>query len=104
LAYGVGVTEAEDRLFQMDVFRRAGEGRLSDLVGPSYLRYDEEYRRDAETAAERADDAALHLTPSDLAALDGYVAGVNAVIARVQTNPTLLPAEFTLLRTSRSSR
>src|SRR5206468_1426675 len=90
--------EAEDRLFQMDVFRRAAEGRLSDLVGPSYLRYDQEYRRDAETAAERAEDAARHLTSADLAALDAYVAGVNDVIQRVQTNPTLLPAEFTLLQ------
>src|SRR5207237_7223714 len=98
LAYGVGVTEAEDRLFRMDVFRRAAQGRLSALVGPSYLRYDEEYRRDAETAAERAHDAARYLTPSDFAALDAYVAGVNAVIQRVQTNPTLLPAEFTLLQ------
>ena len=33
LAYGVGVTEAEDRLFQMDVFRRAAQGRLCG-VGP----------------------------------------------------------------------
>src|SRR5258708_24407181 len=98
LAYGVGVSEGEDRLFQMDVFGRAAQGRLSDLVGPSYLRYDEEYRRDAETAAERANDVAKHLTPSDLAALDAYVAGVNDVIQRVQTNPTLLPAEFTLLQ------
>src|SRR5439155_553156 len=81
-----------------DVFRRAAEGRLSDLVGPSYLRYDEEYRRDAATAAERAADAARHLTPSDLMALDAYVAGVNDVIMRVTTNPTLLPAEFTLLQ------
>jgi penicillin G amidase len=98
LAYGAGVTEAEDRLFQMDVFRRAAEGRLSDLVGTSYLRYDEEYRRDAETDAERAQDAIQHLTPGDLAALDAYVAGVNDVIQRVTTNPTQLPAEFTLLQ------
>jgi penicillin G amidase len=97
LAYASGVTVAEDRLFQMDVFRRAAEGRLSDLVGPSYLRYDEEYRRDAETDGERAAAAIGQLPPADLAALDAYVAGVNDVIQRVQTNPTLLPAEFTLL-------
>src|SRR4029077_10295503 len=59
---------------------------------------DEEYRRDAETDAERAADAAQHLTSSDLAALDAYVTGVNDVIQRVTTNPTLLPAEFTLLQ------
>src|SRR5207302_6654581 len=64
----------------------------------SYLRYDEEYRRDAETDAERNQDIAAHLSPTDQAALDGYVAGVNDVIGRVQTNPTLLPAEFTLLQ------
>src|SRR5207244_16094 len=98
LAFGAGVAMAEDRLFQMDVYRRAAEGRLSELVGTSYLRYDEEYRRDAETDAERADDITRHLSPADVAALDAYVAGVNDVIQRVQANPALLPAEFTLLQ------
>ena len=69
LAFGFGYAQAEERLFQMEILRRAAEGRLSDLVGPSYLRYDEEYRRDAETDAERADDVARHLSPADLAAL-----------------------------------
>lgn len=97
MAYGFGVAQAEDRLFQLEVFRRAAEGTLSELLGPSMLGYDERYRRDTETNAERDADIAAHLGSADLAALDGYVAGVNTVITRTRTDPTHLPAEFSLL-------
>src|SRR5437763_8055750 len=52
LAYGIGYAQAEERLFQMEILRRAGEGRLSDLLGPSYKEMDLITRRDSETAAE----------------------------------------------------
>ncbi|MHB8669498.1 MAG: penicillin acylase family protein [Acidimicrobiales bacterium] len=97
MAYGIGVAEAEDRLFQLEIFRRAGEGTLSELLGPSMLHYDEQYRRDTETSLERATETAAHLDPVARAGLDGYVAGINEIIARDTRNPTLLPAEFTLL-------
>ncbi|MHB8465920.1 MAG: penicillin acylase family protein [Acidimicrobiales bacterium] len=97
LGYGAGVAEAEDRLFQMEAFRRAAEGTLSELLGPSELRYDEQYRRDTETATERAADIGAHLTPEEIGALDGYVDGVNAIIRRDTLDPSRLPAEFTLL-------
>lgn len=34
ICFGVGYAQAEERLFQMNVLRRAGEGTLSELVGP----------------------------------------------------------------------
>ena len=50
LAYAIGYAQAEERLFQMEVLRRAAEGTLSQLLGASYFEMDEVTRRDSETA------------------------------------------------------
>ena len=63
VAYGIGYAQAEDRLFQMEILRRAAQGRLSDLLGPDYLQMDLITLRDTETAAERA-QAIAKLTPA----------------------------------------
>jgi penicillin G amidase len=96
-AFGVGYAQAEDRLFQMEILRRAGEGELADLVGPNYLQMDLVTRRDSETAADRA--AAINtLTPQLREALHAYSDGINAVITHDQQSPSQLPAAFTLLQ------
>jgi penicillin amidase len=97
IAYAIGYAQAEDRLFQMEILRRAAEGRLAQLLGPSYTEMDLITARDSETAAERQRQIAA-LSPSDRTALDDYVAGINAVIRRDTTNPTLIPAGFELLQ------
>ena len=51
-AYANGYAQAEDRLFEMDILRRAGTGRLAETLGPSYLLMDEVVRRDGYTLAE----------------------------------------------------
>src|SRR5437868_11990878 len=71
LAFGIGVAQAEERLFQMEVLRRAGEGRLSELLGPSYLEMDTITRRDSETDGERQAEIAA-LSPSDQRGLQAY--------------------------------
>ena len=96
LAYGIGFAQAEDRLFQMEIFRRAGEGRLSELLGKDYIEMDVVMRRDVETSAERTAQAAAMLTPGQRASLQRYADGINAVIRRDTTNPRLLPAGFAL--------
>src|SRR5262245_51982761 len=35
--YGLGYAHAQDRLFQMDLMRRLGAGRLSEVVGSAAL-------------------------------------------------------------------
>src|SRR5262245_48001713 len=52
-AYATGYVQAEDRLFQMDLFRRAARGRLAELpaVGAPFLAMDLDARRDASTEA-----------------------------------------------------
>jgi penicillin amidase len=92
-AFGNGYAQAEDRLFQMDILRRAGTGRLAEMLGPDYLQMDEVVRRDGFTAAERT--AVLkRLDARTRRALEAYRDGVNAFIEKVTLDPTLLAFEF----------
>src|SRR5262249_40032456 len=60
-AYAGGYAQAQDRLFQMDLFRRAAVGRLAELatVGASYLDMDIAARRDGSMPADRERDFQL---------------------------------------------
>jgi hypothetical protein len=97
LAFGIGYAQAEERLFQMEILRRAGEGRLSELLGPDYLTMDQITRRDSETAAERQAEIAS-LSPGQQHSLQAYADGINAVIERDTLDPTEMPAGFSLLQ------
>jgi penicillin amidase len=80
--YGVGYSAAEDRLLQMELFRRRATGRLAEIFGAKWVDSDRKFR----IAGMRAhcDDAAASL-PEDLRVyLQGYAAGVNAW---VRANP-----------------
>jgi penicillin G amidase len=92
-AYANGYAQGEDRLFEMDVLRRAATGRLSETLGPGYLLMDEVVRRDGFTAPERA-RFFRRLAGRDRRALEAYRDGVNALIAHVTAEPQRLPVEF----------
>ncbi len=92
-AYANGYAQAEDRLFEMDVLRRAASGRLAEMLGSSYLLMDEVVRRDGFTEDER-NEFFRRLAPHDRRALLAYVDGVNAFIRKVTLDPRLLPFEF----------
>jgi len=91
--FALGFVHAQDRLFQMELMRRLGTGRLSELFGIRTLKADKLMRmlglaQQANTQYEAAS--------SDLrAALDAYAAGVNAFM---QWHGFPLPPEFLLLR------
>jgi penicillin G amidase len=73
-----GYVHAQDRLWQMEVWRRISSGRLSELFGASQLETDRFIRAlDWRGSAER-DLAAL--SAEARAALDAYAAGVNAFL------------------------
>ena len=40
LFFSQGYVQAQDRLWQMEMYRRAGEGRLSEILGPDALVHD----------------------------------------------------------------
>ncbi len=89
--FAQGFVHAQDRLWQMDVSRRAGQGRLSEFFGKMTLDLDRFTRT---VGLARAAQAELGATdPATLALLDAFVAGVNAWIAHGQR-----PVEHRLLR------
>ena len=79
--YGLGVAHAQDRLWQMLMFRRTVQGRLSELFGERTVPVDSLMRRldlyNAAAASVRDQDART------TAALEAYAAGVNAWLAEV---------------------
>ena len=97
--WGAGYAVAQDRLFQLELFRRATTGRLSEIVGQGYLEDDIVARRDYYTAPEL--DAMLAALPGDLRArFDAYRDGVNAWVAHVQMNPNDMPGEYAAVGTT----
>ena len=100
IGFGVGYAQAEERLFQMEVLRRAAEGTLSELVGPgpnnSYATMDFVTRRDSETNAERLTQIQTLLTAGQQASLQRFTDGINAYINYLTLHPDQLPAGFVL--------
>lgn len=87
-----GYVMAQDRLWQMDLVRRASGGRLSEILGAAALPIDRSFRLlGLAQAAER--DVSL-LDEEERAALEAFASGVNRYIAEKHS----LPVEFTILR------
>ncbi len=77
-AAALGFLHARDRMFQMDLTRRAAAGRLSELAGPSTLRLDRTMRTLGLQRRAEADWPAL--APETRARIEAYARGVNAWI------------------------
>ncbi|HEX4096378.1 MAG TPA: penicillin acylase family protein, partial [Caulobacteraceae bacterium] len=78
-AAAMGFVHARDRLFQMDLMRRAASGRLSEIAGPVTLNYDRTMRTLG--LRRRAQEDYANLPPDTRAMLEAYARGVNAWIA-----------------------
>lgn len=88
----LGYAHAQDRLWQMDMIRRAGEGRLSEVFGRSTIGYDAMLRT---IGFRRISEQILAATPkATRTALDAYARGVNAFVA---SHGGRLPMEFDAL-------
>ena len=94
LFFAQGYVHAQDRLWQMELFRRLAAGRLAELFGPAALEADRLMRV---IGLRRTADAIWRAGVSDesAAALRAYSAGVNAFL---RAHRGRLPLEFTLLR------
>jgi len=92
--FGLGYLHAQDRLWQMELQRRIGFGRLSQVLGAAALPQDRFLRT---AGFGRAARSAWETTP-DWARqqINAYLAGVNAYISG--HHGAGLPPEFTLLR------
>jgi acyl-homoserine lactone acylase PvdQ len=102
-SHALGYTTAEDRLWEMDVFRHAAKGELSTLIGPDYLEMDVVSRREGYTEEEVQkmfddfDDKFGATGKTVQEGLEAYAAGVNQYIAELRMDPTRCPAEYQAL-------
>ena len=88
----LGYVHASERFFQMEMNRRAGQGRLAEAAGKDAVNLDRMLRGlDLYRLAETSIAA---LSPDARAALDAYCAGVNSWLESHQHG---LPLEFLLL-------
>ena len=78
-ATALGFVHARDRMFQMELMRRAASGRLSELAGPATLAIDKQMRVFGLGRLAEGDVAAQ--SPETRALLEAYAAGVNQWIA-----------------------
>jgi len=96
LFLATGYVHAKFRLFQMDLLRRQGEGRLSEVVGKAALDSDRfELQLGLLRTAQR-EWAELPSSDQSRAALEAYAQGVNDRIIEAESRHQL-PAMFTLL-------
>jgi penicillin G amidase len=95
LFFGQGFVAAQDRLFQMELWKRSGQGRLAEVLGPSALLRDINarrlrYRGDMEAEYES-------YSPDTEAILRAFTDGINAEISSLTGKGEAgLPLEFQL--------
>src|SRR5262245_34771061 len=91
LFFAQGFVAAQDRLWQMDLWRRAGEGKLAELLGPSAVERD----RFARLIRYRGDMKAEYesYAPDARQIIEAFVRGVNA---QIELSKDRLPIEFRL--------
>lgn len=92
--FALGFVHAQDRLFQMEMYRRLGEGKLSEIFGSKTIPIDELFRTLRFT--EMADSLYRNSSTLSKEILRWYSDGVNAYISTAK----VLPAEFAMLQFS----
>src|SRR5436190_3786306 len=85
--WGAGYATAEDRLFELEIFRRATTGHLAEILGKSYVPMDAQVRRDFYTPSELT--ALFNSLPAAFQArYTAYADGVDAWVDHVNRTPT----------------
>ena len=92
LFYGYGYATAQDRLWQLDYYRRKAHGRLSEVIGPSGIEIDTVSHT---IGLSRTAEANLSRFPEKTKRrLAAYTSGINTFMEESRSN---LPIEFDLL-------
>src|ERR1700691_1291224 len=93
LFFAQGFIAAQDRLFQMELWKRSGQGRLAEVLGSSALYRDINARRLQYRGDWNAEYSSY--APDTLAILKAFTDGINAYIAQIgRPGGPALPIEF----------
>ncbi len=94
LFFAQGFVAAQDRLWEIDVWRRYAEGRASEIVGPERFETDRLYRLMKYRGSQEEDLDSYH--PDAGAIFSSFAAGINAYIEHIGDD---LPVEFEITGT-----
>ena len=94
LFFAQGFVQAQDRLWQMDMYRRAGEGRLAEILGPDALRHDRAARL-LKYRGPWTDEELASYHPEGGRFLQAFADGVNAYIDHAEAAGEV-PVEYEL--------
>jgi penicillin amidase len=92
--FALGYVHAQDRLFQMELLRRVGEGRLSEIFGPDMIAVDRLFRTLGINEVAKKSAAAFLSTDTAMFQKNAlaYLAGINQYLDSGKT-----PIEFQIL-------
>src|SRR5690625_204199 len=93
--FAQGFNAARDRLFQIDLWRKRGLGKLSESFGPAYLDQDAANRRFMYRGPMDQEWLAYGNDAKRIA--ESYTAGINAYIDAAQQDADMMPWEFDFL-------
>jgi len=94
LFFGYGYAVAQDRLYQLEIMKRATQGKIAEVLGADYIEFDKTQRSLFWPAEIRAQLDMLDA--KQRAIFTGFAAGINRHIEEVKAAPTQsLPFEFT---------
>lgn len=89
----LGFVHAQDRLFQMDLLRRVGHGRLAELMGKPVVRVDKLFRTlGTHQYAQQQAEKTRKENPQIAELMQAYYQGVNQAIEQLS-----LPLEYVIL-------
>src|SRR5688572_13391707 len=98
LAFAQGYVTANDRLWQMDLFRRTERGELAEVLtaGPNNIALEQDKQHRTLGFAAVADAEVANASPQARAMLEAYARGVNAYVSTLDAKS--LPPEFQILQ------
>jgi penicillin amidase len=91
-AFALGFVHAQERMFTMDLARRAAEGRLSEIFGKKTIPFDQMFRTVG--IKNTCENILSKMNPASLKILKAYSAGVNLYIKNKRGE---YPVEFDIL-------
>ncbi len=100
LFFGQGYATAQDRLWQLDLFRRTARGELAEVLGTASnnLAVDQDKLHRTYGFAQAAEAEYARASPQTRTMLEAYARGVNAYASSL--DPKSMPPEFQLLQYS----
>ncbi|WP_255592943.1 penicillin acylase family protein [Bordetella sp. BOR01] len=97
LFFAQGFNAARDRMWQLDLWRRQGEGKMAEQFGQRFVDQDRAARLFLYRGDLQAEFASYH--PEGQAILTAFAQGINAYVDWVKANPDQMPPEFKLTGT-----